>query len=126
MFLVEPAMSFLSSAVTAIDPTVVSADRLPVTDVGNSAIYARGEFAQTLAKVEPDPTTIEALQAAGILKTPDATSALATLAQASAQAAGQSTGQPTPTGTMAQLQQLLSAGGAQLQNTSRVAFNLTT
>jgi len=118
-------MSVLSNAVTTIAPTMVTADRPPVTDIGNTAVYARGEFAQALSKVEQDPTTIEALQQAGMLKTPDATSALATLAQASAQAAGQSTGQPTPTGTMAQLQQLLSAGGAQLQNTSRVALNFT-
>lgn len=115
-------MSFLSNAVTTIAPTTVSAQ--PVTDVGNNAIYSRGgEFAQALAKVVPSPATIQELQQADELKTPDAMSALATLAQASAQAVGQSPNQPT--GTMGQLQQLLEAGGAQLQSTSRVALNLT-
>jgi hypothetical protein len=124
LFMMGGAMSVLSNAVSTMNPTVVSAT--PLTDVGNNAVYSRGgEFAQALAKVEPDPTTLSALQKAGMLRTPDTQSSLATLAQASTQASAQSTGQPTPTGTMAQLHQLLQAGGAQLQTTSRVALNLT-
>jgi hypothetical protein len=126
LFFMGGAMSVLSNTVSsALSPTVVTA--APVTDAGNTTIYSRGgEFAQALAKVSPSPATLQELQAADELKKPDATSALATLAQASALADGQSaSSQTSPTGTMAQLQQLLSAGGAQLQNTSRVALNIT-
>jgi len=125
LFFMGGAMSVLSNAVSTLSPTVVSA--APVTDSSNATVYSRGgEFAQALAKVAPNPATLQELQAADELKKPDATSALATLAQASAMADGQSVAsQTSPTGTMAQLQQLLSAGGAQLQNTSRVALNIT-
>jgi hypothetical protein len=110
------------SAVSSIASTVVSADRLPpVTDVGANAIYSRGgEFAQALAKVDQDPSTINALQQAGELATTAPTSGLATLAQASSQA---SNVPQQASGTISQLQQLLQAGGAQLNATSRVALD---
>lgn len=113
-------MTVVSNAVTTIAPTVVSASA--IADTGTSAVYTRGsEFAQALSKVDPAQDALDLLQHAGRLANPDAMASLQTLLQA---AAPSPNGPSQPTGSMAQLQQSLQAGGARMRDASRVALDL--
>jgi hypothetical protein len=113
-------MSLVSDAVTTVAPTIVTADRA-VNSAGANALYERGStFAQALSKVEPAPAVQDKLDQSGKLATPDAMTSLQTLLQATQPASASS----QPTGSMAQLQQSLQAGGERLRDATRVGLDL--
>jgi hypothetical protein len=108
--------------VTTLAPTVVSAVRDAVTDLGSKAVYAKGStnFSQALAKTQIDPEKLDDLQSDGELATPNAIQ-LASLMQASQQP----TSNPQLSGAAQALQQSLQAGGQQALQASRVSLNMT-
>jgi len=107
---------------TTLAPTVVSAAREMVSDIGSQAVYAKGDskFSQALAKVQIDPDKLDELQSDGDLATPNALQ-LAGLMQA----AQEPTGNPQLSGALQALQQSLQAGGQQALQASRVSLNMT-
>jgi hypothetical protein len=107
---------------TTLAPTIVSAARELVSDIGSKAVYAKGDsnFSQALAKTQIDPDTLDKLQSEDELAAPNAMQ-LASLLQASQQPAGD----PQLSGAAQALQASLQAGGQQTLQASRVSLNMT-